>query len=563
MRYSKEKILKILEQIEKEPAYKFESETLDFKEWISNPKKLYRTLVEYAVCFANQKGGTIVLGVKDRIKGRERAITGCGGYNIAEIKSRIYEATDPKLLVDVEELYIEDLDTTLLLIHIPQGITLHTTTDGMAKIRIGKACKPLTGSMRVQKMVESGSLDVSAEVKENLKVDALDRVEIERLRNMVRANKPDSYLLKLKEKEFLRQSGILKNGHPTFAGILMVGKRDVLQELIPSHEVVYLHMKSDIDYEMRKDYREPIVYILEDIERIIESFNKIITVKSGLFHYEIKEFPTEVYREAIMNALLHRDYTREGSVFIKHYKDRMEISNPGGFIAGITPQNILRQDSKPRNRHLAEILRKTGLIEKVGVGVKRMFYVQLSSGKEPPLYETDGHSVRVILKNGSADGAFVKFIKEREREGKEIDLDGILILSFLRRKREITLNEASEVLQLDMGRAREILNQMCRKGLLEKSGVKKTLVYRLSGEVYKKLGESITYIREKGIDEMRYKELVMEYVKKYGVVSNRMVRELLGVDIYKASRILHELVIEGKLKKSGGKKDAEYRLHEY
>lgn len=149
MRYSKEQILEILNQLDLKPACEFESETLDFKEWISSPKKLYKMLAEYAVCFANQKGGTLVLGVKDNIKGREKAITGCAGYNIAEIKSRIYEATDPKILVDVEELYLEDFDVTVLLIHIPQGVGLHTATDGTAKIRIGKDCKPLTGSMRV------------------------------------------------------------------------------------------------------------------------------------------------------------------------------------------------------------------------------------------------------------------------------------------------------------------------------------------------------------------------------------------------------------------------------
>ena len=130
MIHTKEEILRILKTLDKEPATRFESETLDFKEWVSSPKKLYKILVEYAVCFANQKGGTLVLGVKDKIRGRENAITGCVGYNIDEIKSRIYEATDPKILVDVEELSLEDLGVTVLLVHIPKGVGIHTATDG-------------------------------------------------------------------------------------------------------------------------------------------------------------------------------------------------------------------------------------------------------------------------------------------------------------------------------------------------------------------------------------------------------------------------------------------------
>jgi len=560
MRYSREEILKILEQIDKKPACKFESETLDFKEWVSNPKKLHRTLLEYAVCFANQKGGTLVLGIKDKVKGKDKAVTGCTGYNIAEIKSRIYEATDPKILVDVEELYIEDIDINILLIHIPKGIGIHTATDGTAKIRIGRECKPLTGSMRLQKMIEYGYFDPSAEVKENLKVSDLNKIDIEKLKNLIKAKSPDSQLLRLKESEFLKQTGIIKNGHPTTAGILLVGKKEIIQEAIPSHEVVYLHMKNDVEYDLRKDYKEGIISILEGLEKIIESFNKIITVKSGLFHYEIQEFPKEVYREAVLNALLHRDYTRSDGVFIKHYPERIEISNPGGFIGGITPENILRQDSKPRNRCLAEILRKTGLIEKAGMGVKRMFYIQILSGKEPPIYETDGYSVRVILRNGTIDEAFVKFVKESEKQGKEFGLDELLILSVLKRKREIALNESSKILQLDMERSREILNHMCTKGLLEKSGVKKGLVYRLSGMLHKNLGESIIYIREKGIDELRYKELILEYVKKYGAITNRIIRELLGVDKYKSSRLLRKLVKEGELKRTGADKNAKYFL---
>jgi len=341
----------------------------------------------------------------------------------------------------------------------------------------------------------------------------------------------------------------------------LVGKEEDIEKYVHFHEVTYLHMANDINYDKRIDGKNGILCLLEDIYRNIEHYNKITTVKIGLFHFEIKDFPEDTYREAILNAILHRDYTSLGSVFIKHYDDRIEISNPGGFIGGITPENILRQDSKPRNRYLAEVLRKIGLVEKAGMGVKRMFYTQLASGKELPSYFSAEHFVKVIIKDGTIDEPFVKFVKESEKQGKGVRFDELLILSVLRRQRELTLKEAASILQLDVSRTREILMKMIKRGFLEKSGVKKGLIYRLSSNIYKQLGESVSYIREKGIDEVRYPELILEYVKNYGSITNRQVRELLGVDKYKASRVLKKLIHSGKLKRIGrGKKDARYIL---
>ncbi len=103
--------------------------------------------------------------------------------------------------------------------------------------------------------------------------------------------------------------------------------------------------------------------------------------------------------------------------------------------------------------------------------------------------------------------------------------------------------------------------EMISKGYLEKSGIKKGQVYRLSGKLYKQLGESIAYIREKGIDEVRYPELIIKYVKEYGTISNTQTRELLGVDIYKASKLLRMLVQTGKLEKLGqSKKTVKYGI---
>ena len=558
MRYSKEEILGILEQLENKKAKDLESDTLEFKEWITNPKELCKTLAEYAVCFANQKGGTTVLGIRDNVKGKENAVTGCSGYNIHEIKSSVYEATDPKILIDIEELNIEEIGGTLLLIHIPQGIGVYTTTDGTGKIRIGKTCKPLTGSMRQQRLVELGLLDVSEVAISKLSVEAFDKLEIERLRNIIRARNPKSPLLKLGEKELLKNIGLIKDNTPTVAGVLLVGKEETLEEHVPAHEVIYLHMKNDVSYDQRSDYKKGILHILEDIYKNIEIYNKITTIKLGLFHFEIEDFPKDTYREAILNALLHRNYSEGGAVFIKHYKDRIEVSNPGGFISGITPENIIRQDSRPRNRHLAEALRRIGLVEKAGMGIKGMFYTQLASGKETPAYSSDEHNVRVVIKDGSLDEPFVRFIKESEKKGNELGLEELLILSILKRQREVSLNEAIYILQLDALRTREILMKMTNRGYLEKSGVKKGQVFRLSGNLYKQIGESISYIRERGINEVRNPELVLKFVKEYGSISNRQVRELLGVDRNRAFRILSKLEADRKIKKTGAGRGAMY-----
>jgi ATP-dependent DNA helicase RecG len=251
LRHSKEEFLNILEQLEHKKAEELESETIDFKKWTDKSKELYKMLNEYAVCFANQNGGTLVLGVDDKVKGREKAITGCSGYNVHEMKSRIYEATDPKILVDIEELRIEDIGVTILLVHIAKGIGIHTTTDGTAKIRIGRECKPMTGSMRHQRSVELGLIDFTAEAAKNLTPHDLSKIEMERLRNIIRAKKPESALLKLRDEEFLKQLGLIRNNNPTIAGILLIGKEDVIEKYVPSHEVTYLHMKSDIKYDKR------------------------------------------------------------------------------------------------------------------------------------------------------------------------------------------------------------------------------------------------------------------------------------------------------------------------
>lgn len=129
--------------------------------------------------------------------------------------------------------------------------------------------------------------DLTGEVIKDSFSKNLDKIEIERLRNIIRAEKPESTLLRLNEKDLLEDTGITKDHHLTVAGMLLVGKEDAIEKYVPVNEVIYLHMKNDINYDKRMDYKRGILYILEDVYRSIDLYNKITTVKVGLFLFQV------------------------------------------------------------------------------------------------------------------------------------------------------------------------------------------------------------------------------------------------------------------------------------
>lgn len=149
---------------------------------------------------------------------------------------------------------------------------------------------------------------------------------------------------------------------------------------------------------------------------------------------DIPAFPEATFREAILNALIHRDYLEAGSVYLRHMDREMSISSPGGFIGVITAENVLHAEPKARNRQLAEIFQKLGLIERAGIGRRRIFIPPLAYGKRTPLYEADDHTVKLTLFDGIFDRELVTFITTRERKGESFDIIELLLLAYLKKQ---------------------------------------------------------------------------------------------------------------------------------
>ncbi len=424
--------------------------------------------------------------------------------------------------------------------------------------------------------------DFSAQVLE-LGPEAIDRLEVERLRRILAGKEPTSALLGLGDEELLLRLGAVVPDDGlrlTVAGLLVVGKEEAIRKALPGHEAVYLHMKSDTEYDRRVDSARPLLGVLEQFAAAIEPHNRITTLKFGLFHFEIPDFPEEVCREALLNAFAHRDYRIGAPVYVRHFADRIEIANPGGFWGDVTVANILGHEPVSRNRLLCQLLQKIRLVERAGMGVRRMYHILLAYGKEPPSYEAGADFVRVVLRSGRVeetgprrkpasgaggiDETFARFVMNRHQEGREPTLYELLVLSYLKRNREIDLGEAERILQRGENETREVLSSMVLKGLLEPFGQKKGRVYRLSKQVYQQLRGSVSYSLFRRAEAAYAESAILEYLasltgpeeKRY--VTNEIVRTLLRISPAQAGYLLAGLVKKQRLVLRGRGRAARY-----
>jgi ATP-dependent DNA helicase RecG len=531
-------LLALLDRLESATADDLETQWLDFKPWHGGKDDM-KVAVEYAACFANAEGGVVVFGVADRTRGRAKAIHGASGYDLDTWRRGIFDSTRPNLTVEVEELRVPEGTGRLLVVRVPRGEhPPYGTAQGLFKQRVGKNCMPLDGQRFVRSRIAAGAMDWSGERSRDLTIADLDAVEIARARNVLRRNHADSGLLGLSDPDLLLALGAVRNGQVTYAGLLLFGREETLRELCPQHQVHYVYQVTGTEVTRNDSYQAGLLSILERFEQIFTSpVNPEQELPLGLSRLRIPAFPVEVVREAVLNAVTHRDYLDPGEVLVRHMADQLVITSPGGFIAGITPGNILRHEPVSRNRTLAEAFEKLRLVERAGIGRRRIFETMLAYGKKAPEYEADGR-VTLRIFDGSFDERTAALVARWRGEGREIGLDGLLILSFLRGHAFIDTLSAARLLQLPREEARAVLDRLAQPetGFLERKGGTQAATFHLTKGVARDLLGKASYTRTRGLDPIRYGEMVRAFVADHGSITPRECRELLGLGESRSAR---------------------------
>ncbi len=383
-------ILAALDRLSGEVADDVESLRLEFKPW-TDPKADMRAAVEYAVCFANSEGGVIVFGVADKVLGRSAAIHGAKGYDLDVWRRGIFEATRPKLAVEVSELEVPEGTGRLLVVRVLAGANPpYGTSQGVFKQRVGKNCMPLDPASFQRGRIATGALDWSGQPAHGVRATDLDALEIARARGILRSKNPDSELLRASDVDFLKGLGAMRGGEVTHTGLLLFGTPEAITTNCPQAQVHYVHQPRDTAAARNDQWRVGLLLALERIEQTFSGpANPEEELSVGLFKLRVPAFPLYSVREAVLNALTHRDYADPGEVLIRHTPREVVVSSPGGFVGGVTLENFLRHEPVARNRTLADALVRLRLVESAGMGRRRMWVQSLSLGKPAPRPESD------------------------------------------------------------------------------------------------------------------------------------------------------------------------------
>ncbi len=164
--------------------------------------------------------------------------------------------------------------------------------------------------------------------------------------------------------------------------------------------------------------RLPLRHHLTELEERIRIRNSETELMVGLQRVDIPLVSTSTVREALANALVHRDYTELGPVTVQFADDYLSVTSPGGLVPGVTIDNILEQ-SRPRSVVLADAFKRAGLVDRKGKGVNDMFASQLRAGRDAPDYSrSTARSVSLLIPIGRADLDLVRFILTYEHDAQ-------------------------------------------------------------------------------------------------------------------------------------------------
>lgn len=507
-----------------------EGENCEFKE-AKNSYEFDR-LAEYACALANRGGGKIVLGVADK---RPRKVVGSRAFAQPE---RTRNGLVDKIRVRVDFQVCEHEGKRVLVFDIaPRPLGLPVQVDGIAWWREGDSLIPMPQEALRAIYQETGH-DFSGDFCPDAALNDLDEAAIEKFRVKWIAKSGSARIKNLSVKQLLTDCEAIVDGRLTYAALALFGRREALGRFLPQSEIVFEYRSTEASgpAAQREEFRTGFFACFDRLWDLINLRNDRQHYQEGLFVFDIPTFNERVVREALLNAVSHRNYQLNGSIFVRQYRDRLVIESPGGFPPGIDLDNILDRQS-PRNRRIAEILALCGLVERSGQGMNLIYELSVMDAKPLPDFRgTDDWLVRLTLNGLILDKRMLSVLEKIGEERREMMVtEDFLVVNALFYEEHLPDRLKLRIKRLiDMG----IVEPISRNRFV------------LARSIYASVGKTGVRTRLVGLDRETNKELLIRHITDSGdngAPLHELMQVLPGHSRMQVQRLLRELRAGGRV----------------
>ena len=430
-----------------------------------DPKDRRHCILGYVAALANEKGGRLVFGMMDK---RPHDVVGSNYEvgNLGALEDAIYEKMGIRVRIDeVFEPSKEDPNRKRVIIfNVPsRPIGKMLKFEGVPLMRTGESLREMSDSEMLKILTEQEP-DYSAKICEGLTMADLDPKAIEVMKQKYAEKNENPGFESVSDEQALVDLDLLVEGKLNYAALVLLGRSKAIRKYLPQNNVVieYRNDPASIQYDDRIEIQQPLFLAIDEIWAYINqpTLNPQVHISENAYIFDIKLFNKETIREAVLNAITHRSMIVQNDVVIKLSPGELAITNAGGFPIGVDKSNVLTVNSTPRSKRLAEVLQKTGLVEKSGQGVDKMFTNCVMEAKPLPDFSaTDDYQVSLRFRTEIRDVPFLVYIRqEQAKRPQHHKLNVFQLIAIY----NVCFGDGIEVKQ-------DVVNGLVEEGLLLKS----------------------------------------------------------------------------------------------
>jgi len=516
-------------------------------------------LANTCVAFANADGDSVLVGVEDD------ATVPPPSQRIDpslpdRVRKRMGELTR-NLQLEVS-IATSSNGGEVLVLTVPRGHGVASTSDGRYFIRVGDQCQPVVGDEVLRLATDRPQFPWESST--GLQVPRATAEPESVMRVLTRLRSSERVKLSVREKsdeELLVHYGLKSEAWLTNLGVLLVGTpRDRMR--LGTAPIVQAIRYDERDVKIGKDVWDDHalspIELVDSVWATVPDFREEYEVSEGMFRASVPAYEEIVIRELLVNALVHRPYTQRGDIFLNLYPDRLEVVNPGRLPLGVTPANILHT-SRRRNDGLVRVFHDLGLMEREGSGFDTMYDRLLATGRATPRAFEGHDSVRVVVPRRIVHAGVLQLIGVAD-ERHHLTQRERITLGLLAQGEAMTSHELANLLGLaELSDLRAWLGRLVELDLVRTVGRTKGTRYFVRPELLRRSGldQRITLQR---LEPHRLRALIVEDVQRYPLSSMREIQRRIGAEI--ADRSLSDalglLVKQGVLSMDGGRRWARY-----